>query len=159
MSLRATIEMLSIEQPDEKAIAAARLIINEVAQLVVMVRTPEAYLLRRDPQKDSLYALSQTESGLLAASVVTHNYNNGITFVRSLAVDPQARYNGHCRTLMQHIAGQAITHDDPYVKLAPWGEGKEVFPRLGFDYDASCVYMVACSQTILDTHPKIGLQQ
>lgn len=140
------VERLQLQAPDETALAAARLLMREI-HVLARFRTPQGFLENCDPATHELDALMQGPDSLVAA-MLTHA-NESTTVVRALAVAPECRGCGYCRTLMQHAASRAIDRGQSRLSLKPWGQGELVYSRLGFQYDTKGRLMEASPQTVL----------
>ncbi len=143
------VEVLSFHEPDELALAAARLLIaqidNKYDPNYVIDDDVEEYVDEFDDPVATPYALVDSESGLVAAALVLHG-GDDVTYIAGIAVDPRAQGSGYGRRLMHHIAAQALSRQDRVIRLKSMET--PFFEHLGFTMLGDN-YMEAAPSTVL----------
>lgn len=128
-------EILDFQDPDALANAAADLIVREIYgrfDQPISYTDGKDYIREADPEIDTHYALTTTDTGLVAAAGVLHGID-GLTEVCDFAVDPANRGQGYGRNLMRHIAEHSLEQGDTVMSLVPLEPF--YFSNLGFAYD------------------------
>ena len=140
------IEILDFQHPDERALAAARLILAEVAHVddptyIVPDSEIQEYVENTAQLNQTHYAYIDKQSKLVGVARVEYGKQHA-TSVDVIATERDERQKGYGRKLMLHIAREAADRHDTRIGVMAFEP--DFFARLGFTRPSEqSIYMFA----------------